>query len=156
MGTREASSRLFLTRVGSRLLRSATLSSSAKSAVARALGTSWPIPLRSLEEVERKLEEAAALPTDGERVEFLSNHYFDRENGFDRPAGPFSDDYREWAHELWSRLSRRREQYDPAAHELSGYQEEVDMRSPPPYNIGSGHLLGESSSAGASFFAHSI
>jgi 2-polyprenyl-3-methyl-5-hydroxy-6-metoxy-1,4-benzoquinol methylase len=132
-----------LTRLGSRLLRSGTLPSSVKSVVARALGTSWPTPLQSFEEVERKLEEAAALPTEGDRVDFLSNHYFDPENGFDQPADPFSDDYREWAHELWSRLSGRREQYDPAAHELSGYQEEVDMRSPPPYNIGSGHLLGE-------------
>lgn len=114
-----------------------------KSVVAQAAGSSPLTPLRSFEEVERKLEDAAALPTEGERIDFLCNHYLDPANGFDQPADPFSDDYRKWAHELWSRLSGRREQYDPAAHELSGYQNEVDMRSPPPYNIESGHLLGD-------------
>jgi 2-polyprenyl-3-methyl-5-hydroxy-6-metoxy-1,4-benzoquinol methylase len=132
-----------LTRLRSRLARSARLPHPLKSVVTQAAGSSPLTPLRSFEEVERKLEDAAALPTEGERIDFLCNHYLDPTNGFDQPADPFSDDYRKWAHELWSRLSGRREQYDPAAHELSGYQNEVDMRSPPPYNIESGHLLGD-------------
>jgi SAM-dependent methyltransferase len=99
-----------------------------------------PVPSKT---VDRTLAEAAALPTEGERIDFLCNHYLDLEEEFHWPADPFSDAYREWALEFWSRVSGRGDPYDPATHELSGYQEEVDMSSPPPYNIESGWLLGD-------------
>jgi 2-polyprenyl-3-methyl-5-hydroxy-6-metoxy-1,4-benzoquinol methylase len=132
-----------LTRLRSRVARSRRLPYRLRAAVGGSDGKSALTPVASLEEVELTLEQAAALPTEAERIELLSKHYFDPTNGFDRPDDPFSAEYRDWAHELWSRLSGRREPYDPAAHELSGYAEEVDMRSPPPYNIESGELLGD-------------
>jgi SAM-dependent methyltransferase len=95
-----------------------------------------------LEELDRKLDEVSALPTEGERIDVLCRHYFSLDKGLDHPADPFSDEYRAWALDLWSRLSGRSEPYDPAAHELSGYGE-LDLRSPPPYNIESGALLGD-------------
>ena len=99
-----------------------------------------PVPQHA---VTRTLEDAAALPLENERIDFLCNHYVELNDGFTWPADPFSDVYRAWALELWSDLSGRHEPYVPARHELSGYYEEVDMQSPPPYNIGSGQLLGD-------------
>lgn len=99
-----------------------------------------PVPLHA---VDGTLEEAAALSLEGERIDFLCKRYVDLGDGFSRPSDPFSDEYRAWALELWSTLSGRRELYAPATHELSGYVDEVDMQSPPPYNIGSGQLLGD-------------
>jgi len=131
------------TRLGSRVARSRRSVHPPKECVVGGEGSSPLKRLRSFEEADHKLEEAADLPTEGERIDFLCNYYLAPEDGFRQPEDPFSDEYREWAHGLWSRLSGRREQYDPAAHELSGYAEEVDMRSPPPYNIESGHLLGD-------------
>src|SRR6266516_3920768 len=97
----------------------------------------------SLEEIDRKLDEAAALPTEGERIDLLCNSYLRLDEGLDFPPDPFSDAYRRWVLKLWAQLSNRREGYNPAAHELSGYPEKVDMQSPPPYNIESGELLGD-------------
>jgi 2-polyprenyl-3-methyl-5-hydroxy-6-metoxy-1,4-benzoquinol methylase len=132
-----------LNRVRSRVARSRKLPYWLRYALARSDGHRALTRVRSLAEAELKLDEASAFPTEAERIEFLAQHYLVPDGGFDHPEDPFSDDYREWAHELWSRISGRTEAYDPAAHELSGYQDEVDMRSPPPYNIESGELLGD-------------
>jgi 2-polyprenyl-3-methyl-5-hydroxy-6-metoxy-1,4-benzoquinol methylase len=97
--------------------------------------------VRSFEELDRKLTEAAALPTEDERLPFLCNHHLAIDH-FSFPPDPFGADYRRRVIELWSRLSGR-PAYSPDDHEKSGYGLQMDVKSPPPFNIQSPRVLGD-------------
>ena len=99
------------------------------------------LPVRSFAEVEQIFAEAAALPNEGERINHLCTYYLTLDE-FPFPDDPFSEGYRRRALELWTRLCGRPE-YRPVEHEVSGYATGVDVRCPPPYNVGSGELLGD-------------
>jgi len=97
------------------------------------------IPVRSFEELDLKLAEAAAIPSVADGIDFLTRHFLDVGHTFEFPADPFSPEYYARAVEFYRLLSGRPD-YRPDEHEQLACPQ--DVRSPSPYDIGSGVAVG--------------
>ena len=95
------------------------------------------IPVRSFRELDQRLGEAADIASTADGIDFLTRHFLDVSHPF--PDDPFSREYHAQAVEFYRLLSGRSDYHADENEQVSC---PPDVRSPSPYDIGSGVAVG--------------